>query len=92
MVGIGFVGPDGRALPLAPKQLEEELPSRLRSVAANAPRGSAERSIRSAAYLEENGVVYYGVVVTGPAAELRRLLDDEAVSAASLGFVVAPWQ
>lgn len=92
MVGVSFTESDGSPSSRAPKQLEEELPSRLRSVAKIAPEGTAERSLRSAAYLEANGVVYYGVVVTGPAAELRRLLDDEAVSAASLGFVVAPWQ
>jgi hypothetical protein len=92
MVGISFVGPDGGIVPVATQQLEKNISSSLRTVARLAPKGTADKCIQSAEYIERNGVKYYGVVVTGPASDMRALLGSDDVSAASLGFVVEPWQ
>jgi hypothetical protein len=92
MVGISFIGPDGGEVPLTVEELEKNLPSRLRSVAHNAPKGTAERCIQSAEYIDRSGVKFYGAVVTGPISRLRGILDNEAVTAVVLGFVTQPWE
>jgi hypothetical protein len=92
MVGISFIGPDGGEVPLTVKELEKNLPSRLRSVAHSAPEGTAERCIQSAEYIDRNGVKFYGAVVTGPTSRLLGILDNEAVTAVVLGFVTQPWE
>lgn|GEM_PF-1947828 len=92
MVGITFVGPDGAVDPLPRAQLEKDLVDDLRFVAENAPRGTADRCVRSANFIKKHGVSYFGVVVTGPVSEVRKLLDFGDVSSATLGFVVEPWE
>lgn len=92
LVGVGFVGPDGSVVPVAPMQLEKNLSSTLRQIARSAPKGTADKCIQSAEYIERNGVEFYGAVVTGPVHELRQLLANTDVSSATLGSLVAPWQ
>lgn len=92
MVGITFVGPDGSVSVLPRAQLEKDLVDDLRFVAEYAPSGTADRCLSSASFIDKNGVSYFGVVVTGPVSEVRKLLDLGDVSSATLGFVIEPWE
>ncbi len=92
MVGVAFIWPDGAEGPVAATQLERDTIDKLRFVAQHAPKGTADLSTRSADYLAENGARYYGAVVTGRVDALRRLVEEDGISASVLGFVVEPWQ
>ncbi len=92
MVGIAFIWPDGAEGPVETAQAERDVIDKLRFVAKHAPEGTAVLCTRSADHLVENGVRYYGAVVTGRVDALRQLVEYDGVSASVLGFVVEPWQ
>ncbi|KAF0209541.1 MAG: anti sigma factor C-terminal domain-containing protein [Actinomycetota bacterium] len=92
MVGIAFVGPDGIASPVARTQLEKDVVDDLHFIAELAPKGTADRCTTSADFLAQNGVRYYGAVVTGSVSDIRKLLAGPDASCATLGFVVEPWE
>jgi hypothetical protein len=92
MVGIGFVSPDPTLTAGLPADLEKALPAELTDIAQFAPTLTADLLRTSAAYLRKNGVRYYGAVVEGTPEQLAPIINSPKVSAASLGFVVMPWE
>ncbi|MDP2232438.1 MAG: anti sigma factor C-terminal domain-containing protein [Actinomycetota bacterium] len=74
------------------RERESRLPRDLRMIADMAPGGTAQRCRRSASYLEEHGVRYYGIVVCGSPEAALALVGRPDVSAVSLGVVVMPWE
>ena len=74
------------------QQAEDQLTARLRGIAESAPHGTADLCLKSAKYLEEHGVSYFGVVVCGSPEAALALARDSLVSAVSLGLVVMPWE
>lgn len=92
MVGIAFVGPDGAVDSVPRDELEKDLVDDLRFVARYAPKGTAERCKASADFITQNGVTYYGAVVTGPVSDILALAKKPELSCVALGFVVEPWE
>jgi hypothetical protein len=98
MVGIGFVSTDpalrsnAMVPPVSAAELEGALPGELEDIALFTPPGYADLLKRSANYVKKNGVRYYGAVIEGTPAQLAPIIDSPQVSAATLGFVVMPWE
>lgn len=65
---------------------EEKLPEELRRL-SGIPSYSSQLLKRTADYLQQNGIRYYGLVVCGKPADLLKLQDNPAVSAAVVGAV-----
>jgi len=65
---------------------EEKLPAELRRL-SGIPSYSSQLLKRTADYLQQNGIRYYGLVVCGKPADLLKLQDNPAVSAAVVGAV-----
>ncbi|MGB9905621.1 MAG: anti sigma factor C-terminal domain-containing protein [Desulfotomaculales bacterium] len=65
---------------------EEKLPEELRRL-GGIPSYSSQLLKRTADYLQQNGIRYYGLVVCGKPADLLKLQDNPAVSAAVVGAV-----
>lgn len=65
---------------------EEKFPGQLRGI-SKIPNHSSQVLKRTADYLQQNGILYYGLVVCGQPANLLKLQDNPAVSAAVIGAV-----
>ncbi|RJQ27540.1 MAG: hypothetical protein C4589_08180 [Peptococcaceae bacterium] len=84
----GLVGlPRGGLWDGDPRQYtEEKFPEQLRGL-SKIPSHYSRTIKRTADYLQQNGILYYGLVVCGKPADLLKLQDNPAVSAAVLGAV-----
>ena len=69
-----------------PQFTEEKFPGELRGL-SKIPNHSSRALKRTADYLQQNGIRYYGLVVCGQPADLLKLQDNLAVSAAVVGAV-----
>ena len=97
MVGVDFAPGDAPYLDFdaqgtAHQEKEGQLIESLGQIAQHAPKGTADRCLASAAYLEKNGVRYFGIVVCGSPSAALELAHRPGVTAVSLGAVVPPWQ
>jgi len=69
-----------------PQFTEEKFPERLRGL-SGIPSHYSRALKRTADYLQQNGIRYYGLVVCGKPADLLKLQDNPVVSAAVMGAV-----
>ncbi|RKO66131.1 anti sigma factor C-terminal domain-containing protein [Desulfofundulus salinus] len=85
LVGLPLGGfPDGEDA--EPRFTDEKFPEELRRL-SGIPSYSSELLKRTADYLQQNGIRYYGLVVCGKPADLLKLRDNPVVSAAVIGAV-----
>jgi hypothetical protein len=94
MVGVDFArsGSFGPISHDTRRESEAALVSELKNIAVSAPKGTADRCLASAAYLEEHGVRYFAVVVCGSPEAASALAERPGVTAVSLGVVSMPWE
>jgi hypothetical protein len=95
MVGVDFAPGDAPyvgAEDITDQEKEDHLIESLGQIASHAPEGTADRCRASAAYLEKNGVRYFGIVACGSPSAALELAHRPGVTAVSLGAVVPPWQ
>jgi hypothetical protein len=87
LVGLPLGGfRDGEAEGAKLRFTEKKFPGELRGL-SKIPNYSSQVLKRTADYLQQNGILYYGLVVCGQPADLLKLQDNPAVSAAVVGAV-----
>jgi len=94
MVGVDFVheAPGLYHPDTSHRESEQQLIAALKQIAQHAPKGTADLCLESAAYLEKNGIRYFGIVVCGSPKAALKLAQRPEVTAVSLGAVVQPWE
>ena len=94
MVGVDFVheAPGLYHPDTSHRESEQQLIAALKQIAQHAPKVTAGWCQESAAYLEKNGIRYYGIVVCGSPKAALELAQRPEVTAVSLGAVVQPWE